>query len=58
MNYTLCRSYIGPDGPNKDKEASKPFKAVMREHEGAQTILCRYNTKGDQASIQRSKTYI
>ena len=29
MYKTLCRSYRGPDGPNKGKEASKPSKAVM-----------------------------
>ena len=35
MYYTLCRSYRDPDGPGKEKEASKTSKAVMREHEGA-----------------------
>ena len=39
----LCRSYSGPDRPSKKKEAFRPSKAVMREHEGAQFIWYRYN---------------
>ena len=55
MYWTLCRSYIGPDGPNKGKEASKPSKEVMRKHEGSQLIIYNYNIKGQQASIQNGR---
>ena len=30
MNQTLCRAYIDPDGPTKEKEAFKTSKAAMK----------------------------
>ena len=39
MYQNLYRSYRGPDGPKKEKVASKPSKSVIREHEGAQLVL-------------------
>ena len=53
MYQTLCRAYSGPDGPSKEKEAFRPYKAVMREHEGAQLISYHYNIKGLHTSIQK-----
>ena len=35
MYYTLCRSYRGPDGTSKEKEAYTPSKPVMLEYEGS-----------------------
>ena len=46
MYYNLCRTYIGPNKPIKEKEAFRPSKAVMREHEGAQFIPYHYKIKG------------
>ena len=46
MHYILCRAYSGPDDTGKEKEDSKPYKAVMREHKGAQFNLYHYNIKG------------
>ena len=46
MNYTLCRVYRDPYVPSKEKEASKPSKGVMREHERAEFIPYHYNLKG------------
>ena len=30
MYYNLCRTYRGPDGPRKEKEAYKTPKAVIK----------------------------
>ena len=51
MYYTLCRSYRGHDESSKEKEAYKPSKAVMREHETSQFILSHY--KGNRVSSNR-----
>ena len=51
MYYTLCRVYRDPDGPRKEKEASKPPKGVMIEHEGAEFIPYHYNSKGSKQAF-------
>ena len=55
MYKTLCGTYRDPDGPNKEKETSNTYKAMMREHEGGQFIIYLYNIKGWQASIQKDR---
>ena len=42
------------DRPSKEKEASKPSKALMTEHEGLDLILYYYHQKGDQSIIHSS----
>ena len=37
---------IDPNGPRKKKEASKPPKGVMREHEGGEFIPYHSNIQG------------
>ena len=53
MYYTLCRAYRGHDGPSKEKEASKPYKEVMREHEGVEFVLYHFHHKGEKSSSHR-----
>ena len=55
MYQTLCRVYRDPDGPSKEKKASKTSKGVMREHEGEEYINYFYNLKGQQARILKSR---
>ena len=53
------RIYIDPTlalmSQARNKELSKPYKSVMREHEGAQFILYHYNIKGQHASFQKGR---
>ena len=58
MNYTICRTYRGPDSPINKNETSKSSNGVMREHEGAQFIKCHFQHKGYQASINRAVLYV
>ena len=46
MYQTLCRSYSIPNEPRKEKEAFRPSKTAMREHEGGELIIYHYNLKG------------
>ena len=45
MYETLCRVYRDPDGKNKEKEAYKPSKGVIREHRKAQFIKYNFQHK-------------
>ena len=46
LGTLISPSYGGPDEPSMEKEASKPYKRVMREHEVAQLIPYHYKLKG------------
>ena len=37
--YTSSSTYVGLEGPKNEKEASKPYKAVMKKYEQAQTNI-------------------
>ena len=39
MFVTLCRVFRGPGMPSKEKEAFKSSKAVMRDHEGHNSLF-------------------
>ena len=56
---SCARLYVeptnGPDGLKKENQAYKPYKAVMREHEGKQFIIYIYNNKGWQSRIQKDR---
>ena len=48
MYDTLCRAYSGPDGPRKEWEYSKPYKAVIIDNYGTRFILYHYHNKGEK----------
>ena len=55
MYQTLCRAYIDPDGPIKEKKASKPYKEVMREHEGVNSFLIIITPKDNTLAFKKAE---
>ena len=50
--------YVYTGGEKKDKKTSKPYKVVMREHEGENSLFVIIKSKDNNQAFREAENYI